>query len=83
MTVFAVTPASVTVIGSNNTAKSALLPPLMVQVVSLIAPVMFIIPPAAVAVTADAEPEKKAAETNAVISVFFNMVNSGKNKIPD
>lgn len=81
MTVFAVTPASVTVIGSNNTAKSALLPPLIVQVVSLIAPVMFIIPPAAV--TADAEPEKKAAETNAVISVFFNMVNSGKNKIPD
>ena len=57
MTVFAVTPASVTVIGSNNTAKSALLPPLIVQVVSLIAPVMFIIPPAAV--TADAEPEKK------------------------
>ena len=81
MTVFAITPASVTVIGSNNTAKSALLPPLMVQVVSLIAPVMFIIPPAAV--IADAEPEKKAAETNAVISVFFNMVNSGKNKIPD
>ncbi len=46
ITVLAVVPASVTVIGSNKIEKSALFPPLIVQVVSLIAPEKEIIPPA-------------------------------------
>ncbi|HEM6854146.1 TPA: hypothetical protein U2M37_003749 [Providencia stuartii] len=40
-------PASSTVIGFNATVKSALLPPLIVQVVSVIAPLKLITPPAA------------------------------------
>ncbi|MOA68679.1 hypothetical protein D3C78_1964100 [compost metagenome] len=41
-----VLPASVTEIGLSATVKSALLPPLMVQVVSVIAPENEIMPPA-------------------------------------
>ncbi|MCW2255334.1 hypothetical protein M2263_001425 [Providencia alcalifaciens] len=51
--VFALVPASEMLIGSSKIVKLALFPPLMVQVVSLIAPLNEMLPPPAV--TANAE----------------------------
>ncbi|EST58656.1 hypothetical protein K151_1424 [Proteus hauseri ZMd44] len=80
ITVFAVVPASVTVIGSNKIEKSALFPPLIVQVVSLIAPEKEIIPPALL-VAANADVDNIATDNNDSGSLFLSIYNPKNRQI--
>ena len=72
-----VVPASFTEIGESATVKSALLPPLMVQVVSVIAPVKLMIPPAELS-AATALVEAIAAASSDTVMIDLNMINSIK-----
>ncbi|OQV64877.1 hypothetical protein AK51_06425 [Serratia nematodiphila DZ0503SBS1] len=65
-------PASVTEIGLSATVKSALFPPLIVQVVSVMAPVKLMMPPAAL-FSAKAVGAATAAAMIATENIFFIM----------